>query len=95
MGDNPQGSRHDSRFLTGSSISISELLDYVNEYFSDILSEDVLKHYGYRARLDGDFGKNVLYQQGTETLTDRGVRSLATEAVRGKENLSAAESGAL
>lgn len=35
-GDNPQGSRRDSRFLTDSTISISELLDYVNEYFPDI-----------------------------------------------------------
>ncbi len=40
--------------VTDSTISIAELLDYVNQYFPDILPEDVLKHYGYDARPDGD-----------------------------------------
>lgn len=62
-GDNPQGSRHDSRFLTGSTISISELLDYVNEYFPDILPEDVLKHYGHDARPAGKLGESALYSE--------------------------------
>lgn len=39
--------------LTGSTISISELLDYVNKYYPDILSEDILKHYNYDSRPDG------------------------------------------
>ena len=81
--------------VTSSTISIADLLDVVNQNFPDILPESVLKHYGYSARPDGDFGENVLYQQRTETLTDRDVLSLAAEAVQGKENLSAAESDAL
>lgn len=36
-----------STLSTGSKISISELLDYVNKYYPDILPEDVLRHYGY------------------------------------------------
>ena len=35
--------------LTGSSISISSLLDYVNRYFPDVLPESVLKHVAPRA----------------------------------------------
>lgn len=67
-GDNPQGSRHDSRFLTGSTISISELLDYVNEYFPDILPEDVLRHYGHEARPAGKLGESALYsERGSQT----------------------------
>ena len=42
----PNGSRPSTAAITGSTISISELLDYVNEYFPEILPEDVLKHYG-------------------------------------------------
>jgi hypothetical protein len=47
--------------VTSSSISITELLDIVNQHFPDILPEDVLKHYGYDARPEGDLGENVLY----------------------------------
>ena len=32
--------------VTSPTISISTLLDFVNQYFPDILPEDVLKHYG-------------------------------------------------
>ena len=37
-------------------------MDYVNEYFPDILPEDVLKHYGYDSRHEGDLGNDVLYK---------------------------------
>ena len=47
---------------TGSRISISDLLDYVNKYFPDILPEEVLKHYGYDSRPDGVLGKDALYK---------------------------------
>lgn len=46
---------------TGSNISISDLLDYVNRYYPDILPEDVLRHYGYTARPDGVIGGSSLY----------------------------------
>ena len=36
--------------VTGSTISVSELLDIVNQYFPDILPEEALKHYGHDAR---------------------------------------------
>ena len=49
--------------VTDSSISIAQLLDFVNRYFPDILPESVLRHFGYDARPDGDLGKNVLYQK--------------------------------
>ena len=48
---------------TGSTISISNLLDYVNNYFPDILPESVLKHYGYSSRLEGNVGKGALFSR--------------------------------
>lgn len=48
---------------TGSTISISDLLDYVNRYYPDILPEDVLRHYGYSARPDGVIGESALYSR--------------------------------
>lgn len=47
--------------ITGSTISISELLDYVNTYFPDILPEEVLRHYGHAQRPDGKLGQSALY----------------------------------
>lgn len=39
--------------LTSSTISIAELLDYVKEYFPDVLPGDVLKHFGHDSRPEG------------------------------------------
>ena len=65
---------------TDSTISIAELLDYVNRYFPDILPEDVLKHYGHTERPDGDLGESVLYsRRGSETSN----RSLLANALDG------------
>lgn len=50
-----------STAATDSNISISDLLDYVNRYYPDILPEDVLRHYGYTARPDGVIGESALY----------------------------------
>ena len=47
--------------VTSPTISIANLLDLVNKHFPDILPEDVLKHYGYDSRPEGDFGENILY----------------------------------
>lgn len=57
----PNGPRRNAATITGSTISISELLDYVNDYFPDILPEEVLKHYGHESRPEGKLGENVLY----------------------------------
>lgn len=45
---------------TDSAISISKLLDYVNQYFPDVLPESVLKHYGHDARPEGKLGASAL-----------------------------------
>lgn len=64
--------------LTGSTISISSLLDYVNRYFPDILPESVLKHYGYEARPDGELGESALFQKrGT---SDREILTTTAES---------------
>lgn len=46
---------------TDSTISIAELLDNVNEYFPDILPEDVLRHFGHESRPEGKLGESALY----------------------------------
>lgn len=53
---------NNSLSVTNSTISISNLLDYVNRYYPQLLPEDVLKHYGYDARPEGDLGDSALYQ---------------------------------
>ena len=68
--------------VTSSTISIAELLDHVNQNFPDILPEDVLKHYGYDARPEGDFGENVLYSdRDTESFSNRSLLANAFESV--------------
>lgn len=81
-GDNPQGSRSEDRFLSDSTISIAELLEYVNQYFPDILPEDVLKHFGYTARPEGKLGESVLYQdRESDGLSNRDLLANAFEGV--------------
>ena len=65
--------------LTGSTISISSLLDYVNRYFPDVLPESVLKHYGHDARPAGELGANAFFQQREIRLSDRAVLLWAAE----------------
>ena len=77
----PNGPQLNTATITGSTISIAELLDYVNKYFPDILPEDVLKHYGYDARPDGDLGQDALYQERTEDSVSN--RSLLADAFEG------------
>lgn len=57
----PELSSQSDVSLTASTISISDLLDYVNKYYPDILPEDVLKHYGYKGRPEGVLGESALY----------------------------------
>ena len=64
--------------LTGSTISISSLLDYVNRYFPDILPESVLKHYGYTERPSGELGESALFQQRGSS--DREILAAALES---------------
>ena len=48
-----------------SNITISKLLDLVKEFHPDILSEDVLNHYGITERPEGYYNGNVLHSTGT------------------------------
>lgn len=62
----PELSSQSDVSLTGSTISISELLDYVNKYYPDILPEDVLKYYGHQSRPEGMLGKSALYSRAVD-----------------------------
>ena len=62
VGSLSPGAYANARYLTGSNISIADLLDYVNQYFPDILPESVLKHYGYESRPEGKIGESALFQ---------------------------------
>ena len=67
-----------------STISIAQLLEYVNRYFPDVLPEDVLKHYGYDARPEGEIGKSALYSE-REDLSNRTLLANALETVAKNE----------
>lgn len=69
------------------TISIAELLDYVNQYFPEILPDDVLKHYGHAARPDGKLGKSVLYQDRSNDF-EKVNRVLEKENAKLKEDVS-------
>ena len=62
--DEPEFRPINGTALTTSKISISNLLDYVNNYFPDILPESVLKHYGYNSRPEGNIGESALLAAG-------------------------------
>lgn len=65
--------------LTDSAISIRSLLDYVNQYFPDVLPESVLRHYNHDRRPEGKLGESALYQRRDDTRTDRDVLSDAAD----------------
>lgn len=71
----------ESAIRTDSTISISELLDYVNRYFPDVLPESVLKHYGYDARPEGKIGESALFQdRDTDSISNRAILANALES---------------
>lgn len=47
---------------TDSTISIAKLLDYVNQYFPDVLPEEALRYYGHDSRPEGKLGEDALYK---------------------------------
>ncbi|MBQ2396426.1 MAG: hypothetical protein II304_05215 [Bacteroidales bacterium] len=49
--------------VTNSTISIAELLDYVNKYFPDVLPESVLRHYQHDRRPEGELGEDALFSE--------------------------------
>ena len=66
-----------------TTISIAELLDFVNSYFPDILPESVLRHYGYGARPEGKLGESALYQDrySEDGVSNRTLLANALESV--------------
>lgn len=73
--------------FTDSNISISNLLDYVNKYFPDILPEDVLKHYGHTERPAGKLGESALFSdRDPAAITDRGLLADALTTVAKNES---------
>lgn len=52
--------------LTGSTISIADLLTYVNRYFPDVLPESVLRHFGHREGPAGKLGEGATAVTGAE-----------------------------
>ena len=69
------------------NISVSELLDYVNKYFPDILSEDVLLHFGHSERPSGELGESALFSS-RNTLSEASLLNDEMDE-REKERLSA------
>ena len=65
---------------TGSTISISNLLDYVNNYFPDILPESVLKHYGYSSRPEGNIGESALFSRDVNIDSRRNFSNALSKA---------------
>ena len=74
---------------TGSAISIFNLLDYVNCYFLDILSESVLKHYGYSSKPEGNIGKSALFSRDVniDEFDERDYNVINTTGLRGYASL--------
>ena len=56
-----------SRSRYRSTISISEILEYVNRKFPDVLSMDVLQHFGRTERPSGELGSSAVYSFGERT----------------------------
>ncbi|MDD6621020.1 MAG: hypothetical protein PUE75_08080 [Eubacteriales bacterium] len=61
----------DTEHKSTSIRSISNLLDYVNNYYPDILSKDVLKHYGYKSRPKGKLGESALYSKEVDEFDEQ------------------------
>ena len=47
--------------LTDSTVSIADLLTYVNRHFPAVLPESVLRHFGHSERPAGKLGEGALF----------------------------------
>ena len=75
------GSHGKTTLPTVSTISISNLLEYVNRFFPDVFPEDVLKHYGHQSRPQGDLGGSALFQDRVSIdMSPRGLLAGALES---------------
>lgn len=77
----------DPAIRTDSTISIAALLEYVNQYFPDVLPESVLKHFGRDARPAGVLGKDALFSVDSEgnQLSTEQLEFFAESKVRDKD----------
>lgn len=71
--ESPRFTNNNSLSFIGSTISISDLLDYVNKYYPDILPSDVLNHYGRDSRPNSELSDSVKYQDRGGGITDSDV----------------------
>jgi len=67
--------------VTDSTISIAQLLDYVNRNFPDILPEAVLRHFGHTERPEGKIGESALFSTRREGISNRSLLANALESV--------------
>ena len=61
---------NDSLSVTDSTISIADLLDYVNKYYPDILPQNVLNHFGRDNRPESELSGSVKYQDRERLTTE-------------------------
>ena len=82
------GSHGKTALPTTSVISISDLLDYVNKYFPDVLPEDVLKHYGHESRPRGTFSEDILFSnRDYDSASEEVTKQLEKENKKLREDL--------
>ena len=73
-----------SAIRTDSTISIRELLGHVNEYFPDVLPQNVLEHYGRAQRPETELGRGMKYQERDVTITPAEILDeINLDAVKG------------
>lgn len=70
-----------------STITIANLLDLVKEFHPDVLSEDVLNHYGITERPEGYYNGNVLFSTGS-TIEDLSNGYTPLESIDDNPNAS-------
>ena len=68
-----------AEYRTDSTISIAQLLSYVNRYFPDILPMNVLNHFGHTTRPNGKLGKNVKHSRKSNSDNPRTTISTAVK----------------
>ena len=67
--------------VTNSTISVAQMLDFVNRYFPDVLPGSVLRHYGHTERPEGELGESALYSdRDPDAITDRELLANVLEA---------------
>ena len=90
----PDITENNSVSLTDTTISVAQLLEIVNKKFPDVLSMDVLNHFGVKERPKGTLGESVLFSKKENNSTNnrhskKQVRTTLEERVNGDALLDA------